>query len=187
MSILAMIIKFDIPVVQSIQNFDSVEALLAYTAPLEGVEGFIVAFPNGDRYKIKADQYVRIHKIKDRIRSDRHVLALIMDNSLDDILPHLDEKDLAKVREFETKFWTLLTAKVTNLETLVHMMVTEANYDKKTLAVEVMPKYNVDTKDKRFAFSYADGKKVSEMVRDVVLSSCNANNKFDEMMEWLTK
>jgi RNA ligase len=103
MSIVEMIRMFNIPVVEVHPRFESANALLEYTKPLRGVEGFIADF-EGHKVKVKADHYVMIHKTKDLIRADRNIADIIVNEQLDDVLPLLDAADLAIVRAYEKRF-----------------------------------------------------------------------------------
>lgn len=67
---------------------------------LSGVEGFVVKFGD-DWFKIKAEEYVLKHHVKDAIRKESHVVELILLNQLDDILPALDQETHANLAIFE--------------------------------------------------------------------------------------
>lgn len=69
---------------------------------LSGVEGFVVKF--GDEwFKIKAEEYVLKHHVKDAIRKESHVVELILLNQLDDILPVLDQETHANLAIFQDR------------------------------------------------------------------------------------
>jgi hypothetical protein len=186
MSVTDMIRVLEIPLVGMIPSFKTADELLAYVAPLKGIEGFVVAFPDGRRFKSKAEEYVRIHKVKDKIRSNRHILMLILDNALDDVLPHLDEGDLKSVQSFEFKFWHSLSDKITHLGFLAHVVINSCDGSKKEIALRGLKQFEVSPEDKPFIFGYADNKDMREMVLRVVVAGCSSNIKFDNMWKWLT-
>ena len=70
----------------------------------QGREGDIIRFASGHMIKIKNDWYVRIHKTKDLIRTERNIADIIVNEQLDDVLPLLDASDLMTVREYEKRF-----------------------------------------------------------------------------------
>lgn len=70
--------------------------LVEYTRSLIGLEGYVIMMPDGDRFKIKADDYCRIHKTLEGISFEKDVLKLICDNKIDDIIPNLTD-DIAKI------------------------------------------------------------------------------------------
>lgn len=66
----------------------------------ENVEGVVITFADGHMVKVKTDWYVQLHRAKDKIARERHLIALILDDGLDDLLPALPEDDRARVRKF---------------------------------------------------------------------------------------
>ena len=76
--LLNKISDLQIPIVDVIQSFDDVKDLIAFTRELKDAEGFVVSFSNGHKIKVKADHYVRIHKTKDLIRTDRNIADIIV-------------------------------------------------------------------------------------------------------------
>lgn len=152
----------------------------------EGREGDIVRFADGHMLKIKNDWYVRIHKVKDKIRSDRHILALVLDGEIDDIMPHLDENDFARVKRYEAEFHIALRKKINELEWAARDVCLEANYNKKALATEVLPKSKIRKDDWALVFKFADGNKdFPEMVMGRVRSKLGNTAKYNELSEWL--
>lgn len=83
----------------SIVNELSGTLVAPYTGPLErvpevaGIEGVVIAFPDGFRTKLKARDYVLRHRARDNLHRERHVLTLILNNGHDDLLPLLPHKD----------------------------------------------------------------------------------------------
>ena len=71
-------------------------------------EGFVVAFDDGFRVKIKTANYVAMHRVKDSISDERAVVSLILNSALDDCFSFLNEADAARVRAFEEKVTTTL-------------------------------------------------------------------------------
>jgi hypothetical protein len=103
MSLIELIRSLDIPVVEVHPRFHTVDALLEHTKPLRGVEGFIVNF-DGHRLKVKAEHYVKIHRTKDLIATERYIAEIIINERIDDVLPLLDEKDMETVLSYEKRF-----------------------------------------------------------------------------------
>lgn len=152
----------------------------------EGREGDIVRFANGHMLKIKNDWYVRIHKVKDKIRTDRHILALVLEGEIDDIMPHLDERDFARVREYEADFHASLRIKIRDLEFAARDAWLAANFNKKALATEVLPKSKIRKDDWALVFKFADGNEdFADMVMSRVQSKLGSTAKYNEMAEWL--
>jgi RNA ligase len=152
----------------------------------EGREGDIIRFADGHMLKIKNDWYVRIHKVKDKIRTDRHILSLVLENEIDDVMPHLDENDFARVRKYEADFHASFRSKVREIEFAARDAWLAANFSKKTLATVTLPKSEIAKGDWQFVFKYADGKDdFYAMVMDRVRSKLGNTAKYNELAEWL--
>jgi RNA ligase len=166
----------------------------SYTAPKDiksfveeksketGCEGYIINFLDGHKLKIKNDWYVRIHKVKDRIRTDRHILSLMLNNELDDLLPFLDNQDLTRVSDYEVKFWKCFQSRFSELVNLSKWAIDQAQGDRKVLATEVIPKLD-DPHAARYIFACMDGKSISGMLMDLAKASCSNNKSYEKFCE----
>lgn len=163
---------------------DSLEDYIARQRDKEGREGDIIAVGNM-RYKIKNDWYVRIHKVKDKIRTDRHILALLLENELDDVYAHLDENDYNRVKQYEIDFHEAYQQTLAFLENAAQMAITGAGGDRKRLATEVLPKSALDNVCWRFVFGYADGKDMNDMLMQHVKSKIGNTVKYNELAAFL--
>lgn len=160
---------------------DNLDEYVARHRNDEGREGFIIRFANGHHLKGKNDWYVRVHKTKDMIRTDRHVIDLLVREELDDVLPLLDKSDTEHVRELETRFWNAFNDKHVELYDLYDKV---RDKTKKEFALEVMP--TLDHKeDSKFIFSAMDGKTIRPMLIDHVLSSVSNTTKYERLVVWL--
>lgn len=177
--------EFDIPVVKVIERFDDdIQSLISYTRKLKNAEGFILAFDDGHKLKIKADDYVRIHKTKDMIRSNRHIVALMLDNQLDDIFPHLDAGDLSRVKSFEIDFWNSIDKKVQYISEEVDKVIEKYSGDRKRIAIEEVPKL-ADKTLPTYIYGKIGGKNIRDMVMDTLNKNMNADIRFEEFWQWI--
>jgi hypothetical protein len=184
MDILDLISAWDIPVVETHGRFESATTLLEFTRPLEGVEGFVVAFPDGHRVKVKAEQYLRIHKIKDLIRTDRHIAALILNEELDDVLPLLDEKDHEKVRDYGHQLKISIDIVVSRIDGLVNIAKTVYEGDRKKIALEFIPNLKFK-EDARFIFGALDSRDVREEVLKKLRIDVGNTTKYETATKWM--
>lgn len=178
--------QFNIPVVDTIEPFANVNDLIEYVKPLKGEEGFVVAFEDGYRLKIKADEYVRIHKTKDRIRSNRNIVDLMLNNELDDLIPHLDAFDVKRVRDFEVEFWKAIDDKEKSLTQMTNDAILKTNGDRKRIALEIMPNM-ADKSDSAIIFGVLSNKTIRDMIMGRLNKNMSADARFDEFFQWLTQ
>jgi RNA ligase len=95
---------FGVEVVKAHSTVEDISAFLESTAALLNTEGFIVAFDDGHRVKVKTDEYRTIHRVVSDIASEKAVLKMIAEDKLDDALPLLPEEDREHVLEFARQF-----------------------------------------------------------------------------------
>jgi RNA ligase len=98
---------YGIPVVETIEaTIDDIDAFIAMTRGLKNLEGYVIQFTDGGPYgtvemlKIKADEYCLLHNTKETLNLEKNALALVLDESLDDVLPQMDEGDRSAVTRY---------------------------------------------------------------------------------------
>jgi RNA ligase len=157
---------------------------IARAREMQGREGDIIRFADGHMLKIKNDWYVRIHKTKDLIRSDRNIADIIVNEQLDDVLPLLDASDLVLVRAYEQRFNAALENVVGRLEGLVTLARVLHGGVKKEVAINFVPNL-INKEDAAFIFSALDGKELRPLVIKRIKDSVGNGPKYDAMMSWM--
>ena len=152
---------------------------------MENREGDIIRFASGHMAKIKNDWYVRIHKVMDKIRFDRNIVALILNEELDDALAMLPKNEADRVREFESKFATQLESKVLDYDRYWNLVVA-SGLDRKAYAQEWMPtiKGN-DPFAPAYVFGRFQGKDGRQMILDCIEKGIGTNTKWDDCAVWM--
>lgn len=79
---------------------DDVERFLNETRQLEGEEGHVVRFETGHMVKVKADQYVMLHRTTDNFKFEKDVIRIILSESLDDVKPLLNPDLVSRADAF---------------------------------------------------------------------------------------
>jgi RNA ligase len=157
---------------------------IARAREMQGREGDIIRFASGHMIKIKNDWYVRIHKTKDLIRSERNIADIIVNEQLDDVLPLLDATDLAIVRAYEKRFDAALENVLGRLEGLVTLARVLHGGVKKDVAINFVPNL-LNKEDASFIFSALDGKDLRSLVIKKVKDSVGNTTKYDALMNWM--
>lgn len=103
---------FGIPVVDrlSVSVGDMAKFVVDVKAETEG-EGVVLRFADGHMVKVKNDWYSRIHRAKDQMRTERNVVALILAEEMDDLLPALQDVDKYRMLDFIDSFQTSVRAR----------------------------------------------------------------------------
>lgn len=150
----------------------------------EGREGDIIRFADGHMLKVKNDWYVRIHKTIDRIVFDRNIVNLIINESLDDVVPMLPQVQVNRVRNFEKQFWDAFIRTEDALSMLYLEAKNEYCNDRKRVALEFIPKLKHKT-DAQFIFRMMDGHNIHNLLLDHIEKNINSNVKWDACAEWM--
>jgi RNA ligase len=153
-------------------------------------EGYILRFESGHMVKVKNDWYVRVHKTLDDVRSDRAIVALGLNEELDDVLPLIPEEDRDRVTEvFDVFMWKLIDkhVEIANITKIVdeQYRLEGGAYDKKRLALEFVPSLN-DKKLGQFVFAFADGKDLWAILLQNAKNCVGSGVKYDEFVNWLS-
>ncbi len=98
---------FDIPYVEPMMTSAmSIKEIVDYTMGLEKEEGFVIKFDNGHAVKIKSQWYTDRHKMIGKIKSEKNVFSLVINEKLDDILPIVSDSDNEKLHKYSDTVFT---------------------------------------------------------------------------------
>jgi RNA ligase len=120
-------------------TYENMQHLVEMTRELKDQEGFIIRFDDGHMLKIKADDYVKIHKSKDNIRFEKNVISLIIDEKMDDVISFLPEEDAERIQDFIDKFWVNIEFRVDQFEKAYMITRLMCAGDRKTFAIKYAP------------------------------------------------
>lgn len=67
---------------------------------MTNIEGFVITFEDGERFKMKTDEYVRMHKAVDSIRLEKNLWKMFAEDTYDDVISHLFETERKKILNF---------------------------------------------------------------------------------------
>ena len=176
-SLVAMGRQYGVPVVKAYHSFD-LASCLEFCKANEGSEGFVLRFIGGHMIKIKADWYVKLHRVKDMVSREKDVIRLIIDEQLDDLFPTLLQVDRDRIQKFQHEF--LEGARST--AEILKLCVEYARVDgltKKAFALEIL-----GSKMKRYSnllFSIWDGKDPMATVIGKIDKSLSSSTKVEEV------
>ena len=114
-----------IPVVKAYDTggtYKAVKDFMEAHKEMEGAEGFVVRFVDGDMVKVKMEWYLKLHKMVDLMKNERNLIQLILDEKIDDVLSMIRDEDRHAVERFEH----LLQAHWTGLADQIHKYVGHA-------------------------------------------------------------
>lgn len=175
------------PGVSVARSFGSVEDVKSFwndARALEGVEGYVIAFENGHRIKIKADAYVLRHKALSGLEHEKNLLAWIATDAVDDVLPLLSPDTADFVREYQGN----ILDSVGKWESEISDFVTRyADLSRKDFALRA--KDMVPSHLQSVAFRALDGKSTRESLMEVLERGSGSDTKVETIrplfnMKW---
>lgn len=94
---------YEIPFVRTMASSNDMASLVETIRKQDTGEGVVVCW-DGHKVKVKSEDYVRLHRAKDKMRTERNLVELILSEGLDDFLPMLSEEDATRVNAFNHEF-----------------------------------------------------------------------------------
>ena len=175
--------KFDLDLVQqykgTVENMTSlVEDIRNET---EG-EGWIIRFDDGHMIKLKNETYVRLHKVKDKIRFEYNLVDVILREEIDDLKGFMLIEDLSRVNEYEQRFWSDVNDFVDQVSRICD---THSKLERKDFALNVA---NIlSPLMKVVAFRVLDGKEPFEETLNLLSKKVNNSKNFDQLKKEIIK
>lgn len=153
----------------------------------EDFEGVVVRFDDGHMVKVKSDWYVRIHKIKSLLGQERDVVALILNNELDDMLPVLPREDVERVEKFQLALSERLYLCAYNLSHQTKLA--RASSSRKVFALEIAQNYNPMWRGMIFQFwdKECNVDLTYQAIVAMILKNCGSNASYAKVKEAFLK
>src|ERR1700722_8255674 len=113
-------------------------------AALTGIEGEVIAFATGERYKAKTAEYLRFHRALAGLVQEKDVLALVLSDGTDDVKPFLAGELAEKLDGFSGAVNLGLDRSAQRLGSLFREGYREFAGDRKRFAVEFVARHKND-------------------------------------------
>ena len=175
--------QYGIPIVDQHSKVTDPKAFTEYVHDLKNAEGFVIRWADGHRVKIKAHEYLQIHKAKEAILQDRNICELILDEKLDDIKAHLPAEDRDRLTQFEYSFNFRLADMLYDLSNEL-TWIRENGLDRKTFAIEHAPKFEPFTRAILFKhFDVIDDNKLWDDIRNTIRNNLGRTVKYEAIRD----
>lgn len=166
--------RYGVPVAQSFGVVEDLTNFLSNARALAEVEGYVIAFDNGHRLKIKADAYVLRHKALSGLAFEKNLLAWVATNSVDDVLPLLSPEAGDVVRKYQSE----VMAGVSRWETEIEGFVVEhAEQSRKDFAIGVQKAFPKGVQS--VVFRHLDGTPVRQGLMEILDRAAGSESKVE--------
>lgn len=164
---------FGIPVVDAFpfDGFDkNISKIATCVAGQSNNEGIVVRFDTGQMIKIKADEYVRKHRSKDLISSQKGIINLILEDKLDDVLPQLDEAVRDKATDYQHQVNFICAEIASDIQSFVE---DREAYEQKAFALDVQK--HLPKRWQSATYNVRKGDDPLTAVKNTLLSNCKTS------------
>jgi RNA ligase len=175
---------YNIDVVQALDgNVTDVHEFIEMVRNLKNAEGFVIRFENGHMIKVKAEEYLQIHRAKELITHEKDLWAVILDEKLDDLLPLLDKDDQDQLSKFASDLNVKILEKADELKWEVIAWVDNNGDSQKKFAVDFVNAKNSRFTDaeKGLLFKIKAGKDPIDVVHEYVRKKCSTATTINEV------
>jgi RNA ligase len=175
---------WNIPVVKAVDGLavQNIELFVKQIREWESEEGVVVRFDTGHMVKIKADQYVLRHRAKDSISQEKNVLQIIIEGSVDDLVPLLTPEDGERIQRFQNSFWMGLDEVALEMAELF-VKGNKMYPEKKDFAVEFVQK-KVEPIYAFIMYAMKGGKGSKEVLVEMIGKSLGSQSKIQDV-RWM--
>ena len=123
-------------------------------------EGFVVRFSNGERMKVKGEEYLRLHKIMTEVSTKSVWEVLSSGGSMEEILQDVPDEFYSKIKEYENELVSSFQKMKDRYQWYFSLMPKE---DRKSFALSAK-----ETKHPSILFSMLNGKSVDGYIWKVL-------------------
>jgi len=145
--------EFDAPVVRSIGRIDDIRSFADKARREDGIEGYVIAFEDGHRIKLKTDGYVLRHKALAGLQLEKNVVELVAARAVDDMIPLLKPDIAEHLKAYEAKLLAGVSRHAAAIDAFV---AANRTLERKDFAARV--KEDWDGRLRGIVFAALDGK-----------------------------
>ncbi len=170
--------RFAVRLIEDTGPIGDAKAFVARARSEMGIEGYVLAFADGHRIKLKADAYVLRHKALAGVQLEKNVLAWVASRAVDDVVAILPPEIAARVVAFEAQVLRRVNEIVAEIEAFV---AAHAHLPRKDFAALAFKTF-----DKRLTFAIfiaLDGKDVRAALLGQLQQAAQSEPKVDAVRD----
>lgn len=172
--------SFDIDCVRALDIDGNMNDFIEFVRGQKDIEGFVIRFDDGHMFKIKADDYLRMHRAKDSMTHEKNVIYIFFNDMFDDFKSALNDADNARMTEFYNKVMNDFMIFVnTTFEEIVELK--KRYTDRKNFALNAKCSNIVRKLMFKFWDSEVTVSDIHSELKILVLRACHSQNAVDSV------
>lgn len=165
---------YKVPLVKIVgSNIKDIVNFMESAKTLDNEEGYVITFSNGERFKVKGEWYVKIHKNKENFLFEKNVLSVIMEDKIDDLLSFMIEDDKTRFLKYSDEVFHNILSYCDDLKKFIQA---NTHLTQKDFALKTMSEFS--KLDASIVFSARNNvDSILSLVKKTILknSTCNSN------------
>lgn len=171
---------YNIDLVKKI-DIDDIQNIVEHTKNLKDLEGYVIRFDDGHMLKIKADDYLRMHRAKDSLTHEKNVIYIFFNDMYDDFKSALHGNDRERMDSFYENVMNGFTDFCKNVHHILNELKSQYK-DRKEFALT----YNKNNDIKKLMFKLWNSENVSyeeiyNELKSHILKSCSTQTDIDKV------
>ena len=127
-------------------------------------EGYVIRFSNGDRMKIKGEEYLRLHKIMSNLSTTAIWEVLSSGGTMDEILNNVPDEFYVKIKEYEDKLKYEYQTLYSYSKFIFDILISSVGYESRAVFAYEAKKYKYPS----ILFNMLDGKEVDDLIWKII-------------------
>lgn len=165
---------------------DSLQSFINEAVSRQDEEGYVIAWPDGTRAKIKNEWYCQLHSAKDIMSHEKDVWRMILDGKIDDAMGFMSEEEKDHIDNFSSQIHKAVHDLSEKIKWDVLAWRDNNGNEKKKFAVEYVNNDKVDSRLKGIYFKvfqqFEDGDyEVLPLVVKLLLDNCGTSTKLENV------
>jgi RNA ligase len=166
--------EFGVQVVRNMGNIGDIRTFMETTRHEDGIEGYVIAFEDGYRIKLKTDGYVLRHKALAGLKLEKNVIELVAARAVDDVIPLLKPEIAVHLRTYEAK---LLSEAAQYASSITAFIDSNREIERKDFAAKTMKEW--DSRLRGVVFAALDGRDPYEGIIRLLAAAGHSQTRVD--------
>ena len=170
--------RHNVRIVDPVMTDSDMNAFVAKARTQADIEGYVIAFEDGHRLKLKTDYYALRHRALSGLAFEKNVLAWVVQDVVDDIVPLLAPRLADRLRDYQTVIESGLSR---NCDVVNQFVTAHSALERRDFARAVQEK--LDKRLQPVAFSILDGKDGRLVLKRQLESATHSESRVEELRD----
>jgi len=174
--------QYNMPIVEPfIGSFNNISDFVDDVTDRQEEEGYVLRFNTGHCVKIKNLWYLQLHRVKEALRFEKDVIALILRNTYDDVKSFMDDKGIDRLDRFADDLIGNINKTAERLMWVVIATRDNVGESQKKFAKQILDDHKSEA---HLLFSIDKGLDPYEVVSNLILKETGSGPRVDKVRQY---